>query len=51
MSYEAWAYFLFTFALFVVFVLIILYYYNPRRKKDVEAPKHRMLDDEQKNKQ
>lgn len=50
MSYEAWAYFLFTFALFVVLVFIILYYFNPRRKKEVEAPKHRMLDGEEKNK-
>jgi len=30
-----------------VFVCIIVYYYNPRRKKEIEAPKHRMLKDDE----
>jgi cbb3-type cytochrome oxidase subunit 3 len=45
-SFAVLAYILFTFSLVVVLVLIIIYYYNPRRKKEVEAPKHRMLDDD-----
>lgn len=47
MNFAAWAYIFFTFSLVVVFVFIIFHYYNPRRKKDVEAPKHRMLDDDE----
>ncbi len=47
MSSAAWSYFLFTFSLVVVFVCIIVYYYNPRRKKEIEAPKHRMLKDDE----
>lgn len=31
----------------VVFACIIVYYYNPRRKKEIEAPKHKMLDDDE----
>ncbi len=47
MSFSVWAYILFTFSLVVVLVCIIAYYYNPRRKKEVEAPKHKMLDDDE----
>ena len=47
MSFAVWAYVFFTFSLVVVFVLIIIHYYSPRRKKDVEAPKHRMLDEDE----
>jgi len=35
-------------ALFITFVVIVLYYYRPRRKEEtaeVEQPKYRMLDD------
>ncbi|PWW81792.1 MULTISPECIES: cbb3-type cytochrome c oxidase subunit 3 [Prosthecochloris] len=47
MNFAVLAYILFTISLVVVLVFIIIYYYNPRRKKEVEAPKHRMLDDDE----
>lgn len=47
MSFAIWAYILFTFSLVVVFAFIIVHYYNPRRKKEIEAPKHKMLDDDE----
>ncbi len=35
-----------TFALFVVFVLIVIRTYSRKRKDQGEAPKYRMLDDD-----
>lgn len=46
MDWEVWAYFIFTVTLVVVFVGIIIHYYRPGRKKRVEEPKYRMLDDD-----
>jgi cbb3-type cytochrome oxidase subunit 3 len=40
------AYLLFTLLLAVIFAGIIAYYFNRKRYERVEAPKHRMLDDE-----
>ena len=48
MTFAEWSYILFTFSLVVVLVFIIAYYYNPKRKNEVEKPKHRMLDSENK---
>lgn len=46
MSLPALAYVLFTLLLAIVLAGIIAYYYNPRRKQQVEKPKHRMLEDD-----
>ena len=43
MNFQAIAYTVFTIILAIVFAGIVLYYYNPRRKDEVEEPKHRML--------
>jgi cbb3-type cytochrome oxidase subunit 3 len=43
MSFQAIAYTAFTILMAVVFAGIVVYYYNPRRKEQVEEPKHRML--------
>ncbi|NTW51152.1 MAG: cbb3-type cytochrome c oxidase subunit 3 [Chlorobiaceae bacterium] len=43
MNFQAIAYTVFTLALAAVMAGIVLYYYNPRRKDEVEEPKHRML--------
>lgn len=42
------AYLGFTVFLGIIFLGIIFYYYAPRRKKKVEEPKYRMLDDDEK---
>lgn len=51
MSLSGWIYFIFTVVLFVVFVVILNHYYNPRRnrseKEEVEKPKYKMLDDDE----
>lgn len=44
MNWEQIAYVAFTIMLALVMAGIILYYYNPKRKKKVEEPKFRMLD-------
>jgi len=44
MNFSQLAYTIFTFMLAAVFTGIIAYYYNPKRKTEVEKPKHRMLD-------
>jgi cbb3-type cytochrome oxidase subunit 3 len=41
------AYVVFTALLALVFLGIVLYYYNPKRKQKVEEPKHRMLDEDE----
>jgi len=40
------AYVLFTMLLAIISGGIIFYYYNPKRKERVEAPKYKMLDDD-----
>ncbi|NTU91719.1 MAG: cbb3-type cytochrome c oxidase subunit 3 [Chlorobiaceae bacterium] len=47
MNFQVIAYTAFTLVLAAVFAGIIIYYYNPKRKQQVEAPKHRMLDDDE----
>lgn len=46
MSFSGLAYVLFTILLAIISGGIMVYYYNPKRKDRVEAPKHRMLDDD-----
>ncbi|MEI7787854.1 MAG: cbb3-type cytochrome c oxidase subunit 3 [Chlorobiaceae bacterium] len=46
MSFSGLAYVLFTILLAIISGGIIAYYYNPKRKQNIEAPKHRMLDDD-----
>lgn len=46
MNFSQLAYVLFTLVLAIVFAGIIVYYYNPKRKNEVEKPKHRMLDND-----
>ena len=46
MTARALAYLLFTLLLAGIFVGIIAYYFNRKRYGRVEAPKHRMLDDD-----
>ncbi len=41
------AYVLFTMLLAIISGGIIFYYYNPKRKERVEAPKYKMLDDDE----
>jgi cbb3-type cytochrome oxidase subunit 3 len=43
MTFPEIAYTLFTFSLAAVMAGILAYYYNPKRKKEVEEPKYRML--------
>lgn len=45
MSPQGVAYLLFGVALVMLFGLIIVFYYSKKRKKTVEDPKYRMLDD------
>ncbi|HWR00714.1 MAG TPA: cbb3-type cytochrome c oxidase subunit 3 [Chlorobaculum sp.] len=47
MNFQAIAYTVFTLIMAAVFAGIVIYYYNPRRKEQVEKPKHRMLDNDQ----
>ena len=46
MNFSGLAYVLFTVLLALISGGIIAYYYNPKRKQKIEAPKHRMLDDD-----
>jgi cbb3-type cytochrome oxidase subunit 3 len=46
-GFSIWTYLGFTVLLGVVFIGIIIYYYSPGRKKKVENPKYRMLDDDE----
>ena len=46
MTGGALAYLLFTVALVAAFGGIVRHYYNPKRRDAVEAPKHRMLRDD-----
>ncbi len=46
MTTGALTYLLFTAALGVAFAGIVRHYYSPKRRDSVEAPKHRMLRDD-----
>jgi len=46
MDLAAWLYLAVTIGLFVVFALIVAYTYRRSRKEKMEAPKHRMLEDD-----
>ncbi len=46
MTAGALAYLVFTVALVAVFGGIVRHYYHPKRRDAVEAPKHRMLRDD-----
>jgi hypothetical protein len=46
MTGSGWTYLLFSGALVAVFIGIVAYYYNVRRRDRVEAPKYRMLEDD-----
>ena len=46
MTGKAWLYFGFTVLLTVVLIGIAVYYFRDKRKKKVEEPKYRMLDDD-----
>ncbi|RMG58809.1 MAG: cbb3-type cytochrome c oxidase subunit 3 [Deltaproteobacteria bacterium] len=46
MSLQALAYLFFTIILGVVFAAIIVYTYGRKRKEKMEAPKYRILEDE-----
>lgn len=47
MQWSGWIYFGFTAALFVAFIVAVLYYYNPKKKTKIENPKYTMLDDDE----
>ncbi|MBV5304114.1 MAG: cbb3-type cytochrome c oxidase subunit 3 [Chlorobium sp.] len=46
MNVSGLAYVLFTMVLAIISGGIMVYYYNPKRKERIEAPKQRMLDDD-----
>jgi cbb3-type cytochrome oxidase subunit 3 len=46
MDLAAWLYLVVTIGLFVVFALIVIHTYRRSRKEKMEAPKHRMLEDD-----
>ncbi len=46
MTPQALGYFLFGLALSVTFLAIIVYYYGRKRHRQVEAPKYKMLEDD-----
>ncbi len=46
MTAGAWSYLLFTVALVAAFAGIVRHYCSPKRRDAVEAPKHRMLRDD-----
>ncbi|MBI5419062.1 MAG: CcoQ/FixQ family Cbb3-type cytochrome c oxidase assembly chaperone [Deltaproteobacteria bacterium] len=46
MTGGGWAYLLFTVALGAVFAGIVVFYFDRRRRDRVEAPKYRMLKDD-----
>lgn len=49
MQWSGWIYFGFTIALFIAFIVIVIYYYNPKKKEKIERPKYKMFDDERDN--
>ena len=46
MSTDIIAYLLFGISLVVIFIGIIVFYYSSKRKRKVEEPKYRMLEDD-----
>ena len=46
MQWSGWIYFGGTVALFIAFIVAVIYYFSPKRKAKVEDPKYRMLDDD-----
>jgi cbb3-type cytochrome oxidase subunit 3 len=46
MQWSGWINFGITTALFIAFIVAIVYYYNPKMKTRVEGPKYRMLEDD-----
>ena len=46
MNFSGLAYVVFTMVLAIISGGIMVYYYNPKRKERIEAPKQRMLDDD-----
>ena len=44
--WNGWINFAMTALSFAAFVVAFIYYFNPKRKKSVEEPKFRMLDDD-----
>jgi cbb3-type cytochrome oxidase subunit 3 len=46
MQWSGWIYFGGTVALFIAFVVAVVYYFSPKRKSKVEEPKFRMLQDD-----
>jgi len=49
MNFSQIAYVAFTIVLALVMAGIIIYYFNPKRKKKVEEPKYRILEEDDKN--
>ena len=45
---SGWIYFGFTVVLFTIFIGIVIHYYNPGKKEEVEKPKYRILDEDDK---
>ncbi|MFN3479600.1 MAG: cbb3-type cytochrome c oxidase subunit 3 [Thermodesulfovibrionales bacterium] len=46
MLWSGWIFFGFTIALFIAFVVVVIHYYNPKRKEKIEKPKYRLFDDD-----
>ena len=46
MEWSGWIYFGGTVALFIAFLVAVVYYFSPKRKAKVEDPKYRMLEDD-----
>jgi cbb3-type cytochrome oxidase subunit 3 len=49
MIMSGWVYFGITAALFIVLIVLVVHYYKPRKKDEVEhfeKPKYKMLDDD-----
>lgn len=49
MSASGWAYIIFTAALALVMLGVIVYYFTPSRLDRIEEAKHRMLDEDDDN--
>lgn len=47
MQWSGWIHFCFTVLLFVAFIALVIYYYNPKRKEKIEKPKYKLFDDEE----
>jgi cbb3-type cytochrome oxidase subunit 3 len=47
MGIKAWIYFGFTAILSIILISIMVYFFRNKRKDKVEAPKYRMLEDDE----